>query len=59
MTDSSIHNYLRPSERCKLVLSTFQAPLVLQLISEPCKDVIVNVFPSLLLHQMQKHTTKL
>lgn len=58
MTDSSTHNYLRPSERCRLVLSTFQAPLVLQLISESCKDVIVNVFPALLLHQMQKHTSK-
>lgn len=51
MTDSSTHNYLRPSKRCRLVLSTFQAPLVLQLISESCKDVTENVFPALLLHQ--------
>lgn len=56
MTDSSTHNYLRPTERCRLVLSTFQAPLVLQLISESCKDIIVNVFPALLLHQTKKHT---
>lgn len=58
MTDSSTHNYLRPIERCRLVLSTFQAPLVLQLISESYKDIIVNVFPALLLHQTKKHTTK-